>query len=51
MLAICSIVHVIRIHAIYEKKRPILNLMGALLAVQVVVTAICCGFYQSMRME
>ena len=46
LLAACSIVHVIRIHAIYEKNRNILYGMGGLLALQVVVTAICCGFYR-----
>ena len=39
-------VHVIRIHAIYDKSRPILFGMGALFALQVVVTAVCCGFYR-----
>ena len=46
LLAACSIVHVIRIHAIYEKNRNILYGMGGLLAFQIVVTAICCGFYR-----
>ena len=46
LLAACSIIHVIRIHAIYEKKRNVLFGMGGLLALQVVVTAICCGFYR-----
>ncbi|KAF5369255.1 hypothetical protein D9758_002633 [Tetrapyrgos nigripes] len=48
LLAAASAVHVIRIHAIYEKSRNVLFAMGALLAVQVVVTAICCGFYRSV---
>ncbi|TFK86783.1 hypothetical protein K466DRAFT_492150 [Polyporus arcularius HHB13444] len=47
LLAACSIVHVIRINAIYEQKRPVLFSMGGLLALQVVITAICCGFYRS----
>ncbi|OBZ68896.1 hypothetical protein A0H81_11390 [Grifola frondosa] len=46
MLAICSLVHVIRIYAIYQKNRTILHTMGGLLAFQVVITAICCGFYR-----
>lgn len=41
-------VHVIRIHAIYDKNRLILFAMSALLAVQVVVTAVCCAFYRCM---
>ncbi|KAL0961026.1 hypothetical protein HGRIS_006017 [Hohenbuehelia grisea] len=51
LLAATSLVHVVRIHAIYEKNRPILYSMGALLAVQVVVTAICCGFYFNVPLE
>jgi hypothetical protein len=46
LLAICSAVHVIRIHAIYDKSRNVLTLMSALFAVQIIVTAICCGFYR-----
>jgi hypothetical protein len=48
LLAICSVAHVIRIHAIYERSRQILALMGGLWAVQVVTTAISSGFYQSV---
>jgi hypothetical protein len=46
LLAVCSAVHVVRIHAIYDQKRSVLSIMGALFAAQVVVTAICCGFYR-----
>ncbi|KAI0766428.1 hypothetical protein BD413DRAFT_672946 [Trametes elegans] len=51
LLAACSLVHVIRIHAIYDKSRNVLFGMGGLLALQVVVTAICCGFYRSTPLE
>ncbi|KAI0657378.1 hypothetical protein C8Q70DRAFT_919863 [Cubamyces menziesii] len=51
LLAACSLVHVIRIHAIYEKSRNVLYSMGGLLALQVVVTAICCGFYRSTPLK
>ncbi|CAL1713300.1 unnamed protein product [Somion occarium] len=51
ILAICSMVHVIRIHAIYDKSRTILVGMGSLLAIQVVVTAVCCGFYRNTPLE
>jgi hypothetical protein len=47
LLAVCSLVHVIRIHAIYEKSRAVFTPMASLLALQIVVTAICCGFYRS----
>jgi hypothetical protein len=48
LLAATSAVHVIRTHAIYDKSRPVLIGMGSLYAVQIVVTAICCGFYRSV---
>lgn len=51
LLAATSAVHVIRIHAIYEKSRAVLIGMGSLFAIQVVVTAICCGFYHSVPLE
>ena len=38
-------IHVIRIHAIYDKSRPILYAMGSLFALQIVLTGIACGFY------
>jgi hypothetical protein len=46
LLAGASSVHVIRIKAIYEHNRGILGVMSVLFALQVVVTAICCGFYR-----
>ncbi|CCM01885.1 uncharacterized protein FIBRA_03956 [Fibroporia radiculosa] len=46
LLAITSFVHVYRVHAIYEKNRSILYGMGSLYALQIIVTAICCGFYR-----
>ncbi|KAF9468597.1 hypothetical protein BDZ94DRAFT_1208792 [Collybia nuda] len=48
LLAATSAIHVIRIHAIYEKNRVVLYTMGSLFATQIVVTAICCGFYRSV---
>jgi hypothetical protein len=39
-------VHVIRIHGIYDKNRSVLYGMSALLALQVVVTAISSAFYR-----
>lgn len=44
--AFTPVVHAIRIHGIYDKNRSVLYGMSALLALQVVVTAICCGFYR-----
>ncbi|KAF6757395.1 hypothetical protein DFP72DRAFT_233177 [Ephemerocybe angulata] len=51
LLAAASAVHVIRIKAIYEHNRGILGVMSALFAVQVVVTAICCGFYRTVPLR
>ncbi|KAJ7505364.1 hypothetical protein B0H11DRAFT_1978308 [Mycena galericulata] len=48
LLAACSAVHVIRIHAIYDRNRAVLMGMGSLFALQIVVTAVCCGFYRSV---
>jgi len=43
---VLPVVHTVRIHGIYDKKRPVLYGMSALLALQIVVTAICCAFYR-----
>jgi hypothetical protein len=46
LIALCSAVHVIRIHAIYDKSRPILAGLGALLLIQVAVMAVSSAFYR-----
>ncbi|KIY71555.1 hypothetical protein CYLTODRAFT_369191 [Cylindrobasidium torrendii FP15055 ss-10] len=51
LLAAASAVHVIRVHAIYDKNRSVLLGMGALFAAQVVVTGVCCGFYRSVPLK
>jgi len=48
LLACCSAIHVIRINAIYDNNRGILGVMSLLFAAQVVVTAVCCGFYMNV---
>jgi hypothetical protein len=48
LLAVCSAVHVIRVHAIFEKNRAILAVLGSLFAAQVVITGVACGFYRSV---
>jgi len=48
LLAATSAIHVIRVHAIYDKNRTVLYTMGSLFAIQVAVTAVCCGFYRSV---
>jgi hypothetical protein len=46
LMPISLAVHTIRIHGIYNKDRSVLFGMGGLLALQVTVTAICCGFFR-----
>ncbi|KDR82758.1 hypothetical protein GALMADRAFT_238272 [Galerina marginata CBS 339.88] len=48
LLAAASAVHVIRIHAIWDKSRAVLAAMTALFGVQIVVTAVSIGFYRSV---
>jgi len=48
LLAATSAIHVIRIYAIYDRNRTILALMAFLYGVQIIVTAVCCAFYQSV---
>ena len=50
LLACCSFVHVLRVYAIHDQNRMVLGIMSALLAVQIVVTGICCGFYRCERL-
>lgn len=51
LLACASAVHVIRVHAIYEKSRSVLFGLGALFAIQVAVTGVACGFYRSVPLD
>ncbi|KAG8838816.1 hypothetical protein FRC18_002490 [Serendipita sp. 400] len=46
LIALCSSVHVIRIHAIYDKSRPILAGLAALLLVQIAVMSVSSAFYR-----
>ena len=51
LVSACSIVHVIRVHAIYDKSRTVLLSLSGLFALQVVCMAIACGFYRSVPLE
>ena len=51
LLACCSFVHVLRVYAIHDQNRKVLGVMSALLAVQIVVNGICCGFYRCERLS
>ncbi|OAX31700.1 hypothetical protein K503DRAFT_852255 [Rhizopogon vinicolor AM-OR11-026] len=51
LLAVASAVHVIRISAIHDHVQNVRMTMWGLYAVQIIVTAICCGFYRSVHLE
>ncbi|KAH8825401.1 hypothetical protein DL96DRAFT_1613075 [Flagelloscypha sp. PMI_526] len=51
LLAGNSAIHVLRIHGIYEKSRPILFGLGALLALQIVGTGVASAFYRPMPLD
>lgn len=51
LIAASSAAHAIRVYGIFDKSRTILYGMGALLGLQIVVTAIACGFWRSVPLE
>lgn len=51
LIAMCSAVHVIRIHAIYDKSRPILAGLAALLLIQVAVMAVGSAFFRVIPLK
>ena len=51
LIGVASAVHVIRVSAIYDNDNRVRSLLGGLFAFQVVVTAICCGFYRSVHLR
>ncbi|EJU03380.1 hypothetical protein DACRYDRAFT_15200 [Dacryopinax primogenitus] len=46
LMGLCSLTLCIRLSAIYDKNRMVKFGLSALLAIQVVADAVCCGFYQ-----
>ena len=48
LVSICSLIHLVRIRAIYDKSNQITGFLGALLLVQVVMMGVSCGFYHGM---
>ncbi|KAL5524712.1 hypothetical protein ACEPAF_9857 [Sanghuangporus sanghuang] len=48
LVSACAIVHVIRVHAIYDKSRQVLMAMTGLFGLSVVCMAVTCGFYRSV---
>ncbi|KAI6030752.1 hypothetical protein F5J12DRAFT_713607 [Pisolithus orientalis] len=50
LLFAASTAHVIRVSAIYSHANRVRSIMFGLLFVQAVVTAVCCGFYRSVKL-
>ncbi|KAI0031762.1 hypothetical protein K488DRAFT_15864, partial [Vararia minispora EC-137] len=46
LLFTCSLVHVIRIRAIYSNSSRVFRIMVAMLVQQIVITSVCCAFYE-----
>jgi len=51
LVVLCSIVHAIRIYAIYDKNMTMLGGLGALLLVEVAMMAVACAFYRPMPLD
>lgn len=51
LISVCSVVHLIRIRAIYDKGNEVTAVLGVLLAVQVVMMAIACGFFHVVPVD
>jgi len=51
LVSLCSLVHVVRISAIYPNNNAVKYGMTALLAMQVIAMAVTCGFYRPMPLE
>jgi hypothetical protein len=51
LVSTCSVVHLVRVHAIYDKSRPILFGLGALLLAQVVTMAVAVAFFHVVPLE
>lgn len=41
----------IRLYAIFDKSKLVMGVLGGLLLIQVIVQAICCGFYQVVPLK
>ncbi|VDC06025.1 unnamed protein product [Peniophora sp. CBMAI 1063] len=48
VLALCSVVHIIRLTAVYDRSRRILCSMSAFGVVQVILTAACSAFFRPL---
>jgi len=51
LVCLCSLVHVVRISAIYPGNMVVKYGMSALLAMQVIAMGVTCGFYRPMPLE
>jgi hypothetical protein len=51
LLACTSAIHVIRVHAIYDRSKQVLALMTTLFAIQIVTTGVASGFFRSVPLK
>ncbi|KAF8755046.1 hypothetical protein RHS01_05512 [Rhizoctonia solani] len=51
LVSLCSVVALIRLHAIFDHSKAVLGGLGMLLILQVGVMAACCAFYRPMPLK
>ncbi|KAB5589037.1 hypothetical protein CTheo_7515 [Ceratobasidium theobromae] len=51
LVSLCSVVALIRLHAIFDYSKAVLGGLGALCFIQVATMAACCAFYRPMPLK
>ncbi|CAE7090942.1 unnamed protein product [Rhizoctonia solani] len=51
LVSLCSVVALIRLHAIFDHSKAVLGGLGMLLVLQVGIMSACCAFYRPMPLE
>ncbi|CAE6483843.1 unnamed protein product [Rhizoctonia solani] len=51
LISLCSVVALIRLHAIFDHSKAVLGGLGILLSLQVGIMAACCAFYRPMPLK
>ncbi|KAG8737035.1 hypothetical protein FRC11_002257 [Ceratobasidium sp. 423] len=51
LVSLCSVVALIRLHAIFDHSKAVLGGLGMLLLLQVGIMAACCAFYRPMPLK
>ncbi|CAE6361976.1 unnamed protein product [Rhizoctonia solani] len=51
LVSLCSVVALIRLHAIFDHSKAVLGGLGILLTLQVGIMAACCAFYRPMPLK